>query len=52
MKRKQKEPNKPNDPRKKSRMANPIAVRPYFKGNKRVAGYKRRRAGDGDSDER
>lgn len=47
-----KKPKEPTDPRKVAKKSNPIAVRPYFKGNKRVAGYKRRRAGDGKTEEK
>ena len=47
-----KKPKEPVDPRKVAKQAAPIAVRTYFKGNKRVKGYKRRRAGDGNSDDK
>jgi len=38
-------------PKSQAQRKKPVAVRPYFKDGKRVAGYKRRKAGDGTVEE-
>ena len=45
---KQKEPKKPNGPKKNGL---PVSARDYFKAGKRVKGYRRRRAGEGVSED-